>query len=114
MSGATGLDGLDPRKFLRMAALGMDEEIKKSDWPWMCTLCQRCIYVWPMRIDNPHGGQRVSPRNRHAALRTSLEAGGSPAGRIQCGQTTPACGCLRAHRPSAAANADTGAPKQVS
>jgi heterodisulfide reductase subunit C len=26
---ATGLDGMDPRKFLRMAALGMDEEIKK-------------------------------------------------------------------------------------
>ena len=24
---ATGLDGMDPRKFLRMAALGLDEEI---------------------------------------------------------------------------------------
>ena len=40
---ATGLDGMDPRKFLRMAALGLDEEIAKSDWPWMCTMCQRCI-----------------------------------------------------------------------
>ena len=50
---ATGLDGMDPRKFLRMAALGMDEEIKKSDWPWMCTMCQRCIYVCPMSIDIP-------------------------------------------------------------
>jgi Fe-S oxidoreductase len=50
---ATGLDGMDPRKFLRMASLGMDEEIKKSDWPWMCTLCQRCIYVCPMKIDIP-------------------------------------------------------------
>ena len=29
---ATGLEGMDPRKFLRMAALGMDEEILKSDW----------------------------------------------------------------------------------
>ncbi|MBR9980593.1 MAG: oxidoreductase, partial [Desulfatitalea sp.] len=27
---ATGLENMDPRKFLRMAALGMDEEIKKS------------------------------------------------------------------------------------
>ena len=50
---ATGLEGMDARKFLRMAALGMDEEIIKSDWPWMCTMCQRCIYVCPMKIDIP-------------------------------------------------------------
>jgi len=50
---ATGLNNMDPRKFLRMAALGMDEEIIKSDWPWMCTMCQRCIYVCPMKIDIP-------------------------------------------------------------
>jgi ferredoxin len=50
---ATGLEGMDPRKFLRMAALGMDDEILKSDWPWMCTMCQRCIYVCPMKIDIP-------------------------------------------------------------
>jgi ferredoxin len=50
---ATGLEGMDPRKFLRMAALGMDEEIAASDWPWMCTMCQRCIYVCPMKIDIP-------------------------------------------------------------
>ena len=50
---ATGLGDMDPRKFLRMAALGMDEEIAASDWPWMCTMCQRCIYVCPMQIDIP-------------------------------------------------------------
>jgi heterodisulfide reductase subunit C len=50
---ATGLRDMDPRKFLRMAALGMDEEIAASDWPWMCTMCQRCIYVCPMKIDIP-------------------------------------------------------------
>ena len=50
---ATGLDNMDPRKFLRMAALGLDEEILQSDWPWMCTMCQRCIYVCPMKIDIP-------------------------------------------------------------
>ena len=50
---ASGLDDMDPRKFLRMAALGLDEEILKSDWPWMCTMCQRCIYVCPMKIDIP-------------------------------------------------------------
>ena len=50
---ATGLEGMDPRKFLRMAALGLDDEIMKSNWAWMCTMCQRCIYVCPMKIDIP-------------------------------------------------------------
>ena len=50
---ATGLEGMDPRKFLRMAALGMDEEILSSTWIWMCSMCQRCIYVCPMKIDIP-------------------------------------------------------------
>lgn len=50
---ATGLADMDPRKFLRMAALGMDEEIAASNWPWMCTMCMRCIYVCPMKIDIP-------------------------------------------------------------
>ena len=50
---ATGLENMDPRKFLRMAALGLDEEILTSDWPWMCTMCQRCVYVCPMKIDIP-------------------------------------------------------------
>jgi len=50
---ATGLEGMDPRKFLRMAALGMDEEILSSPWIWMCSMCQRCIYVCPMKIDIP-------------------------------------------------------------
>jgi len=50
---ATGLEGMDPRKFLRMAALGMDEEITTTPWVWMCTMCQRCIYVCPMQIDIP-------------------------------------------------------------
>lgn len=50
---ATGLVDMDPRKFLRMAALGMDEEILSTPWVWMCTMCQRCIYVCPMKIDIP-------------------------------------------------------------
>ncbi len=50
---ATGLDGMDPRKFLRMLVLGMDDEIRASNWPWMCTMCQRCVYVCPMKIDIP-------------------------------------------------------------
>lgn len=50
---ASGLGDMDPRKFLRMASLGMDEEILSSDWAWWCTMCQRCIYVCPMKIDIP-------------------------------------------------------------
>ena len=50
---ATGLEGMDPRKFLRMAALGMDEEVTSTPWVWMCTMCQRCISVCPMKIDIP-------------------------------------------------------------
>jgi len=50
---ATGLENMDPRKFLRMCALGMDEEVTSSKWAWMCTMCQRCIYVCPMQINIP-------------------------------------------------------------
>ncbi len=50
---ATGLADMDPRKFLRMAALGMDEELLSSEWAWMCTMCQRCVYVCPMEINIP-------------------------------------------------------------
>ena len=50
---ATGLEAMDPRKFLRMAALGLDEEILSTPWVWMCSMCQRCIYVCPMEINIP-------------------------------------------------------------
>ena len=50
---ASGLEGMDPRKFLRLAALGLDDEILGSNWVWMCTMCQRCVYVCPMKIDIP-------------------------------------------------------------
>ena len=50
---ATGLEDMDPRKFLRLAALGMDEEITTTPWVWMCTMCQRCTYVCPMQINIP-------------------------------------------------------------
>jgi len=50
---ATGLEDMDPRKFLRMASLGLDEELLSSKWAWMCTMCMRCIYVCPMKIDIP-------------------------------------------------------------
>jgi ferredoxin len=50
---ATGLENMDPRKFLRLAVLGFDEEVLRSNWAWMCTMCQRCVYVCPMKVDIP-------------------------------------------------------------
>ncbi len=50
---ATGLEDMDPRKFLRMAALGMDEEVT-STHGYGCAPCvTRCIYVCPMKINIP-------------------------------------------------------------
>uniref|UniRef100_A0A7C4RTU7 (Fe-S)-binding protein n=1 Tax=Desulfatirhabdium butyrativorans TaxID=340467 RepID=A0A7C4RTU7_9BACT len=50
---ATGLEGMDPRKVVRMAALGMDEELKKTPWAWMCSMCGRCVHACPMNINIP-------------------------------------------------------------
>ena len=64
---ATGLDGMDARKFLRMASLGLDEMLIKSDWPWMCTMCQRCIYACPMKINIPQlvfNARQLRPRDQ--------------------------------------------------
>ncbi len=50
---ASGLSGMDPRRFIRMILLGMDEEIMTNNWVWMCTTCDRCVHVCPMKIDIP-------------------------------------------------------------
>ena len=64
---ATGLMDMDPRKFLRMAALGLDEEITSTPWVWMCSMCQRCVYVCPMEINIPqlvYNARAAWPRSR--------------------------------------------------
>ncbi len=48
---ASGLENMDPRKFIRMAMLGMDEELSETPWVWLCTQCKRCHHVCPMSID---------------------------------------------------------------
>lgn len=50
---ASGVSDMDPRRFVRMLAMGMDEEILASDWVWVCTTCNRCVHVCPMQIDIP-------------------------------------------------------------
>jgi len=74
---ATGLEDLDPRKFLRMAALGLDEEVRKSNWAWMCTMCQRCVKACPMKVDIPQLVFNVRSRwpleNQPKGIRGSCE-----------------------------------------
>ena len=48
---ASGIENMDPRKFIRMALLGMDEELASSPWIWCCTQCRRCKYLCPIDID---------------------------------------------------------------
>ncbi len=48
---ASGLEGMDPRRFIRMAMLGMNDELSTTPWVWTCTQCKRCMYVCPMSID---------------------------------------------------------------
>lgn len=50
---ASELLDMDPRKLLRMVVLGMDDEVKKTDWAWVCTMCARCLHACPMKIDIP-------------------------------------------------------------
>jgi heterodisulfide reductase subunit C len=47
----TGVDGLDVRKVVRLAVLGLDQEVIDSRFPWVCTLCGRCEHACPMKID---------------------------------------------------------------
>ncbi len=50
---ATELMDMDPRKFLRMVLLGMDKAVLQSNWTWVCTMCARCMFVCPMKINIP-------------------------------------------------------------
>ena len=50
---ATGMEGMDPRKFLRLALLGQEEAIRSTPWVWLCTMCRRCVHACPMQVDIP-------------------------------------------------------------
>ncbi len=47
----SGIDGLDPRKVVRMAFLGLEDELIASDWAWKCSLCAKCEDVCPANIE---------------------------------------------------------------
>ncbi len=88
---ATGIDGLDPRKVLRMAVLGMDEELTTTPWAWACTMCTRCMYVCPMSINIPQlvFNMRASwPRDeRPKGIRESCDKSNSVDSRSAMGLT---------------------------
>lgn len=47
----SGVDGMDPRRMVRMAVFGLEEELLASDWPWKCTLCGKCERACPLNIE---------------------------------------------------------------
>jgi excisionase family DNA binding protein len=45
-----GVDGLDPRKIVRMAVLGLEAELIDTNWPWKCTMCGKCENACPAGV----------------------------------------------------------------
>jgi heterodisulfide reductase subunit C len=46
----SGLHGFDPRKIVRMASFGQKDALVESEWPWMCTMCDRCAHGCPAQV----------------------------------------------------------------
>ena len=80
---ASGVDGFDPRKLIRMLSLGMEAALVAARWPWICTMCGKCENVCPMEIDIADAVRRVRslrPRDQvpgiiHNGLAAALETG---------------------------------------
>lgn len=47
----SGVDGMDPRKLVRMAILNIADELISLEWPWKCTLCGRCEQACPVGVE---------------------------------------------------------------
>ncbi len=58
----SGVDGLDPRKIVRMAFLGMEDELIASNWAWKCTMCSKCEEACPMNIEIVQLMRRIRSR----------------------------------------------------
>lgn len=70
-----GVDALDPRKIVRMAFLGMDEELLASDWPWKCSLCGKCEIACPMNIEILQLMRRIRARRDRAMVPFPIQKG---------------------------------------
>jgi heterodisulfide reductase subunit C len=79
----SGIDGFDPRKIIRMVALGLEEELVESRWPWICTMCAKCEFLCPMQIDIPNvmrgirslRGREKVPGILHKGVAAALKTG---------------------------------------
>ena len=80
---ASGIDGFDPRKLIRMISLGMETELVQARWPWICTMCGKCENACPMEIDIADSIRQVRalrerddvPGILHQGLQAALETG---------------------------------------
>jgi heterodisulfide reductase subunit C len=80
---ASGVDETDPRMLVRMASLGLVEDLVDARWPWICTMCGKCENVCPMQIEIPDLVRNIrSKRDRekvpgilHKGLVAALETG---------------------------------------
>jgi len=80
---ASGLDGFDPRKFIRMIVLGQKAQLVASRWPWICTMCAKCENECPMEINITESVRNIRslrPREEvpgilHKGLQAALETG---------------------------------------
>ncbi len=70
-----GVDDLDPRKIIRMAFLGMDEELLASDWPWKCTMCGKCEIVCPMNVEILQLIRRIRSRRDRSKVPFPIQKG---------------------------------------
>jgi heterodisulfide reductase subunit C len=79
----SGVDGFDPRKVVRLAAMGLEQELVESRWPWICTMCGKCEHACPMEVRIADVVRRIrSMRDRdqvpgilHKGLQAALETG---------------------------------------
>ncbi len=71
----SGVDGLDPRKIVRMVFLGLDEEVITADWVWKCTLCGKCEDVCPANIEILQLMRRIRSRRDKELIPGPLNKG---------------------------------------
>lgn len=71
----SGVDELDPQKIVRMAFLGLEEELLTSDWPWKCTMCGKCEVVCPMNVEILQLMRRIRSRCDRSRVPDQIQKG---------------------------------------
>ena len=79
----SGVDGLDPRKVVRMAVLGLHQELLAANWLWKCTMCGKCEESCPANIQIVDLVRKIRgfrerslvPGPIHKGVKTCLEQG---------------------------------------